>query len=126
MNARTARRPGCPIWARWALGLVITAGCAHRQPGRGVRSQEQANARCGEDAYLSSRGTCVPKAWYCSPALYDAGEQDGCDCDCGAPDPDCARKNVASWCYGAGMARPVAACALCGQAPGERSLKMLQ
>jgi hypothetical protein len=29
----------------------------------------------------------VPLGWYCSDASYDA--LDGCDCDCGAYDPDC-------------------------------------
>ena len=29
----------------------------------------------------------VPEAWYCSENYYDA--EDGCDCNCGAPDPDC-------------------------------------
>jgi V8-like Glu-specific endopeptidase len=30
----------------------------------------------------------VPAAWTCDPELYDAA--DGCDCECGAYDPDCA------------------------------------
>ena len=30
----------------------------------------------------------VPKAWLCPAYNYDSS--DGCDCNCGAPDPDCA------------------------------------
>ncbi len=30
----------------------------------------------------------IPSAWTCLPGYYDA--DDGCDCGCGVPDPDCA------------------------------------
>jgi hypothetical protein len=30
----------------------------------------------------------VPSAWICKPKWYATG--DGCDCNCGAYDPDCA------------------------------------
>ena len=29
----------------------------------------------------------LPVEWLCSPSSYNSG--DGCDCNCGAPDPDC-------------------------------------
>ena len=46
----------------------------------------------GEDA-ATCAGDCtglaaLPPAWACNSAYYDA--DDGCDCGCGAPDPDCA------------------------------------
>eukprot|EP01080_Neovahlkampfia_damariscottae_P000724 gene724-8976_t len=33
----------------------------------------------------------VPKEWSCPPEFY--GTDDGCDCSCGAPDPDCKNDN---------------------------------
>jgi len=37
-------------------------------------------------------GTCIPDTWTCEPAYYNA--TDGCDCDCGAIDPDCSDPNA--------------------------------
>jgi hypothetical protein len=37
----------------------------------------------------SGGGTTPPAEWHCNPAYWDAG--DGCDCDCGALDPDCGQ-----------------------------------
>jgi hypothetical protein len=31
---------------------------------------------------------CAPPSWTCNPAYF--GVADGCDCGCGAPDPDCS------------------------------------
>ncbi|MCB9508435.1 MAG: trypsin-like peptidase domain-containing protein [Myxococcales bacterium] len=51
---------------------------------------------CRRNQVCGSDGTCenpppdppaVPDGWACDEASYDAG--DGCDCDCGAYDPDC-------------------------------------
>jgi hypothetical protein len=39
----------------------------------------------------------VPAAWACSASFYATG--DGCDCGCGAVDPDCASADVASCDY---------------------------
>jgi hypothetical protein len=40
---------------------------------------------------ICSNGTCVtdyvPPEWICSKDYF--GSDDGCDCNCGAPDPDC-------------------------------------
>lgn len=44
-----------------------------------------------------SGGVCLPAGWACSPAYY--GADDGCDCGCGAPDPDCADATLASCEY---------------------------
>ena len=114
----------CSRPALGALALLIGSSCMpgrlpkvrHAQGGGGA-------AACGAQAYPSSRGICVPEGWYCSPALYGAGAADGCDCDCGAPDPDCALSQVTTWCYGTGMARNVRHCAVCGLAPGQRALE---
>jgi len=42
----------------------------------------------------------VPPGWTCDPDYYSAGPNDGCDCGCGALDPDCADATVGScqWC----------------------------
>ena len=48
---------------------------------------------CGEcaEGLTCQAGTCTtstgPGDWTCDPSYYDDGEF--CDCDCGAPDPDC-------------------------------------
>ncbi|HUS29088.1 MAG TPA: hypothetical protein VMZ53_11275 [Kofleriaceae bacterium] len=38
-------------------------------------------------------GTSPPAAWHCNAAYWDKG--DGCDCDCGALDPDCGQAGQA-------------------------------
>lgn len=98
------------------IALIAAAACSgisgHRPP-------------CRQNAYVSTAKHCVPNAWQCSPALYAAGAADGCDCNCGAKDPDCRKNAKTFWCYGLGMARQVTDCRLCGQAPGERELDAL-
>mgnify|MGYP006995564045 CR=1 FL=1 len=42
---------------------------------------------CAAEATCSAHGNCVPKAWTCGADSYAA--MNGCDCGCGAPDPDC-------------------------------------
>eukprot|EP00976_Prorocentrum_cordatum_P106120 1194387-Prorocentrum_minimum.AAC.1 len=46
---------------------------------------------------IPETGTCgfeVPSDWQCDPILY--GTDDGCDCECGAYDPDCSKLQFAS------------------------------
>jgi hypothetical protein len=62
------------------------------------------NKACGDDSCGGSCGACVegtacdagfcigevaPTSWTCDPSYYGGGAEDGCDCDCGAYDPDC-------------------------------------
>ena len=101
-------RWGAPGWVALGVALLASAGCA----------TTIAHRRCPDHTFLSSAGTCVPNAWYCSPALYNAGPEDGCDCNCGAPDPDCRKGATSFWCYGLGMARRVPECRLCAPAAG--------
>ena len=61
----------------------------------------------------------IPSAWRCSPLFYGAGAADGCDCDCGAPDPDCVEGARSAWCYDGGRMRSVSRCDECGP-PGPR------
>ena len=43
----------------------------------------------------------VPSSWTCSPSYYNA--TDGCDCNCGAPDPDCVKADQNLYWCGAGQ-----------------------
>ncbi|HZF52245.1 MAG TPA: DUF3455 domain-containing protein [Polyangiaceae bacterium] len=43
----------------------------------------------------------VPSSWTCSPSYYNA--MDGCDCNCGAPDPDCVKADQNLYWCGAGQ-----------------------
>lgn len=69
--------------------------CACGAPDLDCADPAQPVSGCGDDEICSRDGTCtepasrpeVPSAWTCDPAWYDM--RDGCDCDCGAPDPDC-------------------------------------
>lgn len=48
-------------------------------------------------AFEHDNGLCGrPSAWTCSPTYYRGGAADGCDCNCGAWDPDCNDPNVNS------------------------------
>jgi hypothetical protein len=102
--------PGLPALALALLGSTACATTTAPRPGS-----------CPAHTFRSSAGTCVPEAWYCSPALYNAGPEDGCDCNCGAPDPDCRPGATSYWCYNLGMARRVPRCAACAGAPGAPS-----
>lgn len=56
------------------------------------------------DAHLCLRGRApvqVPTTWTCNEFYYAGGAADGCDCGCGAIDPDCERGSgcAESGCY---------------------------
>ena len=54
---------------------------------------------CSADCSAFNTSGCnVPSAWRCSSTFFDAN--DGCDCGCGALDPDCDDLTVGScdWC----------------------------
>jgi hypothetical protein len=94
-----------------ALALGMTACATARVP-----KHPSSSRGCGAEAFSASHGQCVPNAWFCSPMFYNAGSQDGCDCDCGAPDPDCVAGAV-RWCEHAGQPVAVDGCEAC-VAPG--------
>ncbi|MBI2898174.1 MAG: hypothetical protein HYY06_31785 [Deltaproteobacteria bacterium] len=67
-------------------------GCGARDPDCEVEGQSLYG--CGPDQTCDADGACVsegegdvPDEWTCADSYWDAG--DGCDCNCGAPDPDC-------------------------------------
>ena len=73
----------------------------------------------GEDEQNCGGGE-VPVEWTCSAVYYDA--DDGCDCDCGAADPDCA--DPAAPVYGCATGQTCSAAGVCeggggGTAPAE-------
>ena len=40
------------------------------------------------------------EGWECDPLFYDAGTEDGCDCECGVYDPDCSIAGIEMYgCY---------------------------
>lgn len=82
--------PAAPVCGDGACnGTENTASCPSDCP---------ANPLCGDGACNGSETTTscpmdCPATWTCDPSFYNA--QDGCDCDCGIPDPDCADPNAA-------------------------------
>ncbi len=72
------------------LGACVPS-CSDRECG----PDPVCGTSCGtcNDGTTCSNGACtadtqVPDGWQCDPQYYDAA--DGCDCNCGAPDPDCS------------------------------------
>lgn len=59
-------------------------------------STEVPHGRCLHLASATVKLT-VPSTWTCSNVTY--GTNDGCDCGCGAPDPDCATELVGACDY---------------------------
>ncbi len=57
---------------------------------------------CNAGCQSFNTNLCTSTAWTCSPAYY--GTDDGCDCGCGAVDPDCDDATAASclFCNNAG------------------------
>jgi hypothetical protein len=88
---------------------VVFAACTATGPtaptGNGLGPQctpDCSRAACGDDGCGGSCGTCsddtsctggvciaesAPRSWSCDAEWY--GAEDGCDCECGAYDPDC-------------------------------------
>jgi hypothetical protein len=56
--------------------------------GATLTSTPVPGGRCLRLADLALDYRFVPPAWTCDPALYQSGGE--CNCDCGAPDPDCS------------------------------------
>ena len=65
----------------------------------GVVDADCADTTLVVDGCLEGQTTCnadgktcagVPTAWTCDAAKYNGGAGNGCDCNCGTPDPDCA------------------------------------
>lgn len=111
-----------PLRAALASTLLTLGACAHCGDPAGTALQkatgEATRAACPAGSLRTARGHCVPEAWHCSPTYYGSG--DGCDCNCGVPDPDCARAEGPHWCVVAGEAAAVDGCAACAGEVGAR------
>ena len=81
----------------YGSGDGCDCGCGAHDPDC-TSSASSACTSCNDDSACSTscsqitatnNATCtnVPAAWHCAPGYYGAG--DGCDCGCGALDPDC-------------------------------------
>jgi hypothetical protein len=109
----------------WANAIVtdpqmVAFGDANRDKRTDIFQLLQSTVSGEEegDVYLAiSKG--IPAAWTCADAAYDAG--DGCDCNCGALDPDCSIDNQpAKGCPDGSACTPHGLCGVggtCGAAP---------
>ncbi len=76
-----------PAW--YGVGGVCDCGCGAPDPD--CTDPSAPLAGCAAFETCNAAGACVstvPKAWTCGAGTY--GAHDGCNCGCGAPDPDCA------------------------------------
>ncbi len=80
-------------------------------------TRQRVEQPCPAAQFRNSLGTCVPLAWTCGPMFYAGGRADGCDCDCGAPDPDCGLPGVAFYCHPVGTVQQVNNCSACATLP---------
>jgi hypothetical protein len=68
------------------------------------------NVNATDNSQCDGGGTpTVPAEWTCTASFYDAA--DGCDCDCGAYDPDCA--DATATVYGCATGQTCSAAGLC-------------
>lgn len=103
------------VLAQLCCGTQASGPGAHTAIAHEPSALSAHAAVCAPGTRLSTHGVCVPDAWHCSPSYYQGGIADGCDCDCGVPDPDCEQPNVALWCYNAGSPRRVNSCQQCAK-----------
>jgi hypothetical protein len=83
---------GCP----GSIDPMNNAVCVPAGPevcGNGVDDDLDGATDCADSDCLGQPG-CAPPAWKCPLPFY--GTKDGCDCGCGAFDPDCTTTNVGS------------------------------
>lgn len=83
--------PGC--------ALLDTSGCttAGETDAGGSGGPSDAAAPLDPGGASDAATTAVPPEWTCADGYY--GTADGCDCGCGALDPDCADATVGSCAY---------------------------
>jgi hypothetical protein len=73
-----------------AAGAGLTSGSAGQVAGAGRGGQ----ASLGGGAGAGGSAAAAPEGWTCQAAKYADGKS--CDCGCGALDPDCETKDIAS------------------------------
>ena len=96
----------CDAW-RYADGMTCDCGCGAIDldcPDDSIESCEECyvcgSASCPNKIDPNDIASCIPppNGWTCADDLYGSGY--GCDCGCGALDPDCASAEASScqWC----------------------------
>ncbi|MBT9555860.1 MAG: hypothetical protein IV100_07525 [Myxococcales bacterium] len=76
--------------ANWYADYAV-CDCGCGAPDLDCGDAFAALAGCEEHEQCNPSGVCVPsapEAWTCAASRYD--DFGACDCDCGAPDPDCS------------------------------------
>jgi hypothetical protein len=83
--------------------LTVTLGSAGTGGGTGTTGG-------GTGTTGGGTGGGVPTSWTCSAGFYGAG--DGCDCGCGAMDPDCSSGAASAclYCNDTGSCSTVSGC----------------
>lgn len=90
-----------------ALGWALRAFCAEAPSDPLCAACGPECARCAELTDACA-GVEVPPEWECATGAY--AQQDGCDCRCGAPDPDCAIGDVPRGCLDGEVCAPDGTC----------------
>ena len=88
-----ANTPGAAMCTGESINFVQPAIDDYCRRNTSARLCGTPGADAGPDARTDASmtvdaGRTVPPAWTCDPSYYNAG--DDCDCECGAPDPDCS------------------------------------
>jgi hypothetical protein len=88
---------GSTYYAIGGKAPVCNCGCGAPDPDCHLPTYSSDLTKCGRGQTCAGDGTCtgpileVPATWTCKPSKFAEGKTSGtCDCDCGAPDPDCA------------------------------------
>jgi hypothetical protein len=92
---------GSAYYAIGGKSPVCDCACGAPDPDCDLPHPTYNLTKCGKGQTCGADGTCqgpvlsVPAGWTCVASKFAEGKTNGtCDCDCGAPDPDCADLNL--------------------------------
>ena len=85
----------CPSGTVCRWGLCCKPNCQGKECGN-----DGCGGSCGScsTGYTCVQGKCIggaPSNWHCSSTKYNSGN--GCDCECGAYDPDCDKQPMPAY-----------------------------
>jgi hypothetical protein len=100
----------CTAWSCSDISFdneVCDCGCGALDPDCGRADPGCLDLGCTPTAACEmcvKGGQLVSCQWQCEPAKYDDGTSNGCDCGCGAVDPDCGAEHTCAEpnCWGSG------------------------
>lgn len=97
-------------------GFRCDCACGLVDPDCAIAAPEVPIANCGPFQVCDDAGQCaatIPAGWTCAPERY--GEGRFCDCNCGAPDPDCqnAQLELLGCSAGTTACAPDGSCGAC-------------